>query len=125
MKGVCKKYRYFECYSAYVQFQYGNKNETCLYATAKDSRSENASINSVNSRPIGSEMTMLKERDTSSEECIDRPEGMKSWTEGAFLLSACVVVLILWIYLGNSTKNESRRQGAAHDAAPVPTVEMI
>lgn len=58
IKSGCVKYRSYECYSAYVRVNYGN-NKTCLYATAKDKKSQNASIISVNSHPIGDEITMF------------------------------------------------------------------
>ncbi len=95
-KGGCTAYRYYKCYSAYVKFHYNN-NATCLYATAKDNESEKAALNSVNSHPIGDEMSLLKLKSSSSE-CVDVSAGMDTWITGVAFLSLCALVSICWAY---------------------------
>jgi len=121
IKGSCAKYRYYDCYSAYVKFHYGN-NETCFYATAKDKRSQNASIDSVNSYSNGDVKNLLKERRSSSDECFNMSKGMQSWIIGVSLLSFSVVVCVLWASTARGYKKILRE----HDKrTAVPTVEIL
>lgn len=120
VKGSCRKYRHYECYSSFVKFHYGS-NETCLYNTARDEQSKNASMDSVNSHPIGDVMTLLKKKDSSSHECYDVSEGMKFWIIGVCLLSFCVVIVLLWI-CSTFLYMELEKYRVEHFA--VPTIEI-
>lgn len=116
------KYEHYDCYSAYVKFHYGNNNETCFYATAKDERSQNASINSVNSFTGGDVKEMLKEKRSSSDECFKMSEGMKAWIVGVSFLSFSVVVSLFWV----CTAHVHRKILREHDQRfAVPTIEII
>lgn len=121
-KGGCVKYEHYDCYSAYVKFHYGNHNETCFYATAEDKRSQNASINSVNSYTDGDVRKMLKEKRSSSDECFKLSAGMEAWIVGVSFLSFCVVVCLLWVF----TTHEYGKFLRQHDQRfAVPTIEIL
>ena len=94
-KGHCTSYSYYNCYDAYVRVHYGSNNNTCLYSTATDDKSQSHAQSSATHYPIGDELTLVKSKGSSS--CMDLGSGMNIWITGVAFLSFCALVALVWL----------------------------
>lgn len=95
-KGHCTHTEHYTCYSSYLRYEYNN-NQTCLFETVSESRSQDTAYNGAVKYPIGYERQLIKSKASSA--CVSPGVGMDTWIVGVVFMSLCAVVLLAWAVL--------------------------